>query len=1041
MPALQITLLGGFAATLDDQSLTSFRSAKSRALLAYLAAQPEQEHLRAHLATLLWGDLPESAARTNLRIELSGLKKLLGNHPALEISRHTVRMRRQGVTVDLIEFNTAVVEFMQRPVESQGSNIEQLDAAIARYRGEFLAGFQINDAAAFDDWRLLLQEHLHQQLMLALKTLQQHYAEQGRWPELAAAARRQLAIIPWLESAQRYLIQALAAQGQRQAALAQYRECCRILQDELGADPEPATRELADRLSKPCPVLAPSRHNLVQQLTSFIGREAEITQLHALIQRERLVTLFGLGGVGKSRLAHAVARTALNDFADGVWFVALANIEPGAAGPDQIALAIAGAIGFQITNVATPGIELAAYLADKHLLLVLDNWEHLIASAEASLYPLLQTRAVHILATSRLRLAIAGEWPVQLTGLPQEQAVTLFVDRARRIVPTFAVDDNTPCSAQDIAAICAQVDGLPLGIELAASWVEHFPVAEIGAALAQIDVEPTQADGLISRHHSLNSVLEYSWRLLSPALQQILARCTVFRGGFDRAAATAVVDSGLDALSALLAHSLLQGVAAGRYDLHPLVQEFAARKLRPEQLRALQHQHSDYYLAALVATPASQRADRLLLDFENIRSAWQQVARAGEVRLIRQSAVPFGEFIAQFGLMRDGHQLFADAVERMAEQIGEQEMLAQLLDQQWVFARTIHGLSAASPLQHRLLGLTRDSKLQVKTHIELANCYAEEGNWTQADTHFEQAETLTRNCSDLYLTIHAAKRRIHVNALHFRGDYGAGIQRLNELLALLDSEHDYSDPMRQEADNLRLSLRMSLALVATRYGDYALSIRCGRQNLAWVDGLGHQQQKIWILLDLALSEQFAGLYPQAIAHNQEGLALAEAIGAADDIGLLQANLCLTLRQSGELEQGLSYGLKAVDILRTRGYSRMEGQARNRVGHTLAALGRWAEAYAAYTDALQVWAPQRHSNRYEALAGHALAAYRLGKTDDALAALAEVLDFLESQGLSGLSEPVLLLLNCATVLQDTGRSEPARQILQQAADWVQTIAGR
>ncbi|MCB1719423.1 MAG: SARP family transcriptional regulator, partial [Candidatus Competibacteraceae bacterium] len=276
--------------------------------------------------------------------------------------------------------------------------------AIARYRGEFLAGFQINDAAAFDDWRLLLQEHLHQQLMLALKTLQQHYAEQGRWPELAAAARRQLAIIPWLESAQRYLIQALAAQGQRQAALAQYRECCRILQDELGADPEPATRELADRLSKPCPVLAPSRHNLVQQLTSFIGREAEITQLHALIQRERLVTLFGLGGVGKSRLAHAVARTALNDFADGVWFVALANIEPGAAGPDQIALAIAGAIGFQITNVATPGIELAAYLADKHLLLVLDNWEHLIASAEVSLYPLLQTRAVHILATSRLRL-------------------------------------------------------------------------------------------------------------------------------------------------------------------------------------------------------------------------------------------------------------------------------------------------------------------------------------------------------------------------------------------------------------------------------------------------------------------------------------------------------------------------------------------------------------------------------------------------------------------------------------------------------------
>ena len=230
-------------------------------------------------------------------------------------------------------------------------------------------------------------------------------------------------------------------------------------------------------------------------------------------------------------------------------------------------------------------------------------------------------------------------------------------------------------------------------------------------------------------------------------------------------------------------------------------------------------------------------------------------------------------------------------------------------------------------------------------------------------------------------------------------------------------------------------------LVAIRYGDYALAIRCGEQNLAWNSAVAHPQQRGWILLDMALAEQFSGLYPAAIAHNLEALAIFRQVGATDDGGLVQANLCLTMRQSGDWEQGLRYGLAAIEVLEEVKWARVLGQARNRVGHTLLALERWADAYAAYGEALLVWAPLQHANRHEALAGRAVAAAHLGKQDEALALVAEVLDFTAAAGLAGIVEPVLLLLNCAAVLSGAGQTERAQQVLAQADAWVQMIATR
>jgi DNA-binding SARP family transcriptional activator len=386
MAQLQINLLGGFTVTLDQQPLTKFRSAKARALLAYLAAQPDREHPRTTLATLLWGDLPESAAKTNLRIELSNLHKTLANHPALVVDRNHVCFHLAAATVDVIDFQRAWATLAAHPVEARQAQREGLAAAVALYQGEFLSGFTVNDAPGFDDWRVLIQEQLHEQVMTALTLLQQLHSAAADWTSLAHTARRQLALAPWQESAHRNLMQALAAQGERSVALAQYERCVALLQAELGVEPTAATQELAARLRRTgaaTPITAPPRHNLPPQLKTLVGRKAEVQQIYDLVQEERLVTLLGLGGVGKSRLALAVAQKALPDFADGVWFVPLAALDVTANVVDRIALALATAIGFPLTNPQQPLAELAAHLVDKEILFVLDNWDEITPAAEA----------------------------------------------------------------------------------------------------------------------------------------------------------------------------------------------------------------------------------------------------------------------------------------------------------------------------------------------------------------------------------------------------------------------------------------------------------------------------------------------------------------------------------------------------------------------------------------------------------------------------------------------------------------------------------
>ncbi|MEZ4641010.1 MAG: tetratricopeptide repeat protein, partial [Caldilineaceae bacterium] len=391
----------------------------------------------------------------------------------------------------------------------------------------------------------------------------------------------------------------------------------------------------------------------------------------------------------------------------------------------------------------------------------------------------------------------------------------------------------------------------------------------------------------------------------------------------------------------------------------------------------------------------------------------------------------------QFGLLGDAEMLFQDAAERFQQDEEQRELVAQLLHQQWRFTRALRGMTVAEDLLHRVLATSQDAALQLQIHSDLSTGYAEAGAWADANFHFDAAEALARQLTDPLAYIRTVESRIHVNALHFRGDLQQGIVRLQEMFPLLDA---IPDPGAAH-ENMRFQLNLSLALVAMRYGDYALALQHSLSNLDYVTRLKHRHKRVWCLLDLALIEQFAGLYPAAVEHNLEALSLAEEINALDDLGLLSANFCLMLRPMGKLEEGLAYGQRGAQILHGLGIARQEGQARNRIGHTLLALRRWDEAYAAYAAALTVWEPLQHPNHIEAVAGRAVAAHRLGDHHEALRLVDEALSFVESNGLIGVVEPVLLLLHCEDVLRGLGESTRAGQVLQTAISWVDTIAGR
>ncbi len=394
------------------------------------------------------------------------------------------------------------------------------------------------------------------------------------------------------------------------------------------------------------------RSNLPTPPTPLVGRESELAAVAQLLDNPqcRLLTLVGPGGIGKTRLAIESAAARREVFVDGVYLASLASVNS----PAFIVPALASALGFSFYGSTNPRTQLLNYLSEKQMLLVLDNLEHLLEGVELVADILRRAPGLKLLATSRERLNLLGEWVVEVQGLavpPASQAegaeecsaVALFVQSARRAKAGFALRAG---EGPAVARICRLVEGMPLAIELAASWVRVLSCQEIAREIEHnLDFLAGSARDLPERHRSLWAVFDSSWKLLSGEEQRALSQLSVFRGGFTRQAAEAVTGASLAALSSLVAKSLVRRAGAldglTYYDLHELVRQYALVQQRAAgEADELSRRLAQYYVElAEAAAPHLTRLGqvetvaRLQHENDNLRAALEWSLDHGDVEV------------------------------------------------------------------------------------------------------------------------------------------------------------------------------------------------------------------------------------------------------------------------------------------------------------------------------------------------------------------------------------------------------------------------
>lgn len=442
--------------------------------------------------------------------------------------------------------------------------------------------------------------------------------------------------------------------------------------------------------SIPPPVQKPAgTHNLPDQLTSFVGRRQELAEISELLSNPacRLLTLIGPGGIGKTRLAIQAARSGLDNLSHGVYFVSLQAIES----PDLIAPTIVDALKFSLSGQQDPQTQLSTYLSSRNLLLVLDNFEHLLEGVSLLTELLRASAGLKLLVTSREALNLQEEWLYQVDGLPYPEAhrpdhlesfsaVQLFVRCAQRVRPGFSLENEQA----GVAEICRLVEGTPLAIELAASWAKTLTCADIAAEIRHnLDFLATRLRDVPGRHQSMQAVFNRSWELLSPTEQAVFKRLAVFRGAFRRLAAEQVAGASLITLTALVDKSLLRWTPEGHYHMHELLRQYAAEQLArsPEDVARVYDRHSTYYIDFLHQRQADvrgrrQRAASLEIEqeLENIRAAWQWAIELAKVDEIQKS----DEILDLFFQFRGRYLEAATTFEKAVQSLDSQEPTVEI---------------------------------------------------------------------------------------------------------------------------------------------------------------------------------------------------------------------------------------------------------------------------------------------------------------------------------------------------------------------------
>ena len=632
---LKVRLLGKFEVSHNGKSI-AITSRPAQSLFAYLILSAGTFHRREKLAGMLWPDSLEETARDNLRHALWRLRKAFPS----KVAAQYILADDLSIAFDAASdywLDAAALEKLDK-----NASANELIAVLSDYQGELLPGF-------YEEWVVREREHLYATFEHHIGRLISLLQEANRWLDILEWGERWIKLGQKPEPAYRALMTAHAARGDMSKVAAIYDRCLQSLR-ELGIQPSEQTRALYERLkagketlnTEPARIEVPKpretpKTNVPVPLTSFVGREHEIEDVKRLLSGTRLLTLTGPGGIGKTRLGIQLAHDLAPSYRDGVWWVELASLTDDRL----VAKAIAQALGVRELPDQPIVQSIKSNLRQKHLLLVLDNCEHLLAACAELVYQLLShCTHVKVLATSRETLRVVGEtsfyvpglsFPTlvhmsQLQTLQEFESIRLFVERASSIRPGLAL---TRENAFAVMQICSRLDGIPLALELAAARVKLLTLDEINRRLDDRFHLLTQGSRTtLPRHQTLRAALDWSYELLSEDERIVLRRLAVFAGGFTLEAAEAVATGGdigrgqvMDLLESLIHKSLvaMHGAIQGetRYGMLESIRDYAREKLEQAgEESPVRRRHLAYFAAF------AQRAQGGI--YSNEQAAWFQ---------------------------------------------------------------------------------------------------------------------------------------------------------------------------------------------------------------------------------------------------------------------------------------------------------------------------------------------------------------------------------------------------------------------------------
>jgi predicted ATPase/DNA-binding SARP family transcriptional activator len=680
---VQIGMLGPFEVRTDDGVFADVPGARLRALLIALALEPGHVVPKATLVDWIWGEHPPSDAANALQRLVSRLRKALPEG-VVEGQTGGYRLTVEPDAVDALRFERLVG---QARSDDAPRRVRLLREALALWRGAAMQDVGLQDGAAFDAAVTRLEG-------LRLTAMEDRFDAEvslGHGAELVTELTDLVAAHPVRERVVAALMRALVAAGRDTEALLVYQRTREALADTLGVDPSPELSALHVALLRGELGRREEdrKTNLRAELTSFVGKDADVAAVRELVAEHRLTTLIGPGGAGKTRLATETARTLLGDLPDGVWLVELA-----ASGADSdVAQAALTGLGLRDALLgaapsADPADRLIAAIREREALLILDNCEHVIESAAAFAHRVLgECRRLRILATSREPLGITGEalWLVEPLAVPTDAglaeiasspAVRLLRDRAGAVRKDLGIDEHT---LSTMVRICRALDGMPLAIELAAASLRTMTIEQLANRLDdRFRLLTSGSRTALPRHKTLRAVVDWSWELLTDAERMVLRRLSAFSGGASLEAAERVCigdgveqDQVLELLTSLAEKSLLvtKGAGAPRYRMLTTIKEYAANRLAEagESDQAQQAHLACFTELAEIAEPHLRRAEQLEwlatleADHDNLSAALRGAIAAGDAQTAMRLAAAAGWYWWLGGRRTEGLELLIAA--------------------------------------------------------------------------------------------------------------------------------------------------------------------------------------------------------------------------------------------------------------------------------------------------------------------------------------------------------------------------------------------